>query len=84
VTGGVLRGSNGRPRFELRQVLGGRTLLTVVHDYEPRLPWLIYVSTQALFHRWLMDRFGAHLALGADLGRRVTTLDSIPTTRGLP
>jgi uncharacterized protein YbjT (DUF2867 family) len=83
VTGGVLRGSNGRPRFELRQVLGGRTLLTVVHDYEPRLPWLIYVSTQALFHRWLMDRFGAHLALGADLGRRVTTLDSIPTTRGL-
>jgi uncharacterized protein YbjT (DUF2867 family) len=64
VTGGALLGSNGRPRFELRQALDGRTLLTVVHDYEPRLPWLLYVSTQAVFHRWLMNRFAMHLALG--------------------
>jgi uncharacterized protein YbjT (DUF2867 family) len=71
VTGGVLRGSNGRPRFELRQVLGGRTLLTVVHDYEPRLPWLVYVTTQAIFHRWLMQRFATHLSLGAARNRHV-------------
>ncbi len=71
VTGGVLRGSNGRPRFELRQVLGGRTLLTVVHDYEPRLPWLVYVATQALFHRWLMERFARHLSLGVARNRRI-------------
>jgi hypothetical protein len=70
VTGGALRGPQGRPRFELRQVLGGRTLLTVVHDYQPRLPWLVYVSTQALFHRWLMDRFAAHLSLGSARNRR--------------
>jgi hypothetical protein len=72
VTGGLLRGSNGRPRFELRQVLGGRTLLTVVHDYEPRLPWLLYVSTQALFHQWLMSRFATHLTLGTARNRRIT------------
>lgn len=68
VTGGALRGTQGRPRFELRQVLGGRTLLTVVHDYQPRLPWLVYLPTQALFHRWLMGRFAVHLSLGR--GRR--------------
>lgn len=70
VTDGVLRGPNGRPRFELRQVLDGRTMLTVVHDYEPRLPWLIYVWTQALFHRWLMSRYATHLSLGSALNRR--------------
>jgi uncharacterized protein YbjT (DUF2867 family) len=72
VTGGVLLGQNGKPRFELRQVLGGRTLLTVVHDYEPHLPWLVYVCSQAVFHKWLMARFGAHLALGAARNQHVT------------
>ncbi len=72
VTDGALRGTHGRPRFELRQVPGGRTLLTVVHDYEPRLPWLVYVSTQAVFHRWLMGRFGAHLALHGARNSRIT------------
>ena len=64
VTGGSLARAGEKPRFELRQVHGGRTLLTVVHDYEPRLPWLIYVFTQALFHRWLMSRFASHLSAG--------------------
>lgn len=71
VTGGVLSGSSGRPRFELRQVLGGRTLLTVVHDYQPRLPWLLYICTQAIFHDWLMKRFGAQLALGEARNRHI-------------
>jgi len=61
VIGGALARRSRRTRFEMRQVLRGRTLLTVVHDYEPRLPWLLYVITQAQFHRWLMNRFGAHL-----------------------
>jgi uncharacterized protein YbjT (DUF2867 family) len=68
VTGGLLSREGGKPRFELRQVLGGNTLLTVVHDYEPRLPWLVYVSTQAVFHRWLMGRFAAHLGRYAAVG----------------
>lgn len=80
VTGGVLLGSHGTPRFELRQVLGGRKLLTVVHEYEPRLPWLVYVYTQALFHRWLMGRFATHLALGAARGRRLTDSASALTS----
>jgi len=62
LTGGALARPNTRARFELRQVLGGRTLLTVVHDYEPTLPWFVYVFTQAQFHKWLMYRFSAHLS----------------------
>ncbi|MEM8610139.1 MAG: NAD(P)H-binding protein [Myxococcota bacterium] len=61
VTGGSLARPGNRARFELRQLLQGKTLLTVVHDYEPRLPWVIYVLTQAQVHRWLMNRFGVHL-----------------------
>lgn len=62
VTGGALAKANTKARFELRQVLGGRTLLTVVHDYEPALPWSMYVLTQAQFHKWLMYRFSAQLS----------------------
>lgn len=71
VTGGFLRGASGHPRFEIRQVLGGKTLLTMVHDYEPRLPWVVYVWTQAVFHRWLMYRFARHLSVGSAVNRRI-------------
>ncbi|MGB5813091.1 MAG: NAD(P)H-binding protein [Polyangiales bacterium] len=80
VTGGVLARVGNRARFELRQVLRGRTLLTVVHDYEPRLPWLLYVATQAQFHRWLMHRFGAHLSRVPDGPPRPTEpLKALPS-----
>lgn len=66
VTGGILftpAGPGVRPaRFELRQILDGRTLITAIHDFHPRLPWLIYAATQALFHAWVMSRFRRHLA----------------------
>lgn len=64
VTGGLLSGRDDRlrPRFEIRQVLDGRTLLTAIHDFRPRLPWLIYAATQALVHAWVMAAFRRHLA----------------------
>ena len=73
VTGGALAPAGSKARFEMRQVLGGRTLLTVVHDYEPRLPWLLYVSTQAHFHKWLMHRFAKHLLNDPDIEQAATT-----------
>lgn len=81
VTGGLLSRTQGKPRFELRQVLGGRTLLTVVHDYEPRLPWLVYILSQAIFHRWLMNRFAQHLFGGIEVGPdRNTIRHGLPST----
>lgn len=80
VTGGALAPAGSKARFEMRQVLGGRTLLTVVHDYEPRLPWLLYVSTQAHFHHWLMNRFAKHLLNQPDVGEANTTsLKALPS-----
>lgn len=80
VTGGALAPAGSKARFEIRQVLGGRTLLTVVHDYEPRLPWLLYVSTQAHFHKWLMHRFAKHLLKESDIEQAATTsLKALPS-----
>ena len=61
VTGGLLSRRTQRGRFELRQVLDGRTLMTAIHDFAPRLPWFVYVHTQARFHAWVMAAFRRHL-----------------------
>jgi hypothetical protein len=64
VTGGVLaRAADGaRPRLEFRTVLGGRLALAVLHDFVPRLPWLLYRATQAPLHARVMAGFARHLA----------------------
>lgn len=62
VTGGVLSRKEQRGRFELRQVLDGRTMMTAIHDFAPRLPWFVYVQSQARFHAWVMLAFRRHLA----------------------
>lgn len=64
VVGGVLARPLDPPRarLELRQVLDGRTLVAAVHDFEPRLPWVVYLLTQAQAHLVVMHAFGAWLA----------------------
>ena len=62
VTEGLLTQGGGKSRLEFRQVLDGRTLIAGVHEFEPRLPWWLYRSTQGVFHKWIMLRFRAHLA----------------------
>ncbi|GAC1597000.1 MAG: NAD(P)H-binding protein [Myxococcales bacterium] len=62
VTGGLLARDGQRGRFELRQALDGRTLLTAIHDFAPRLPWYLYRWTQARVHAWAMNAFRRHLA----------------------
>jgi hypothetical protein len=44
--------------FELREVLGGGAIIAAVADYEPRLPWWLYLGTQAQAHRVVMALFG--------------------------
>jgi uncharacterized protein YbjT (DUF2867 family) len=62
VTGGLLARETVRGRLEFRATPNGDQLLTAIHEFEPRLPWPIYRFTQAVFHRWVMARFGRHLA----------------------
>lgn len=63
VTGGLLaRIIDGtRPRLEFRSVLGGKFVLAAIHDFVPRLPWLLYTMTQAIAHLIVMRGFGRHL-----------------------
>lgn len=61
VESGLLVAPMQRGRFELRQVLDERTLITAIHDFAPRLPWLLYRCTQAVFHGWVMAAFARHL-----------------------
>jgi len=71
VTGGLLAKTpvQGRPRLEFRSVLGGAFVLAAIHDFVPRLPWLVYKYTQALVHLFVMRSFGRHLALDAAIQR---------------
>lgn len=66
VSGGLLSDTSAPtppwPRLEFRVVNEGRHVLSAVHDFVPRLPWLIYVATQAIVHLWVMHSFGRHLA----------------------
>jgi uncharacterized protein YbjT (DUF2867 family) len=62
VVGGRLARPSDRARLEFRVTPDRHHLLTAIHEYLPRLPWWLYVITQAYVHRWVMRRFGRHLA----------------------
>jgi uncharacterized protein YbjT (DUF2867 family) len=64
VTDGLLsRAAPGaRPRLEFRALLDGSVVLAAIHDFVPRLPWLLYKYTQALVHLVVMRAFGRYLA----------------------
>ncbi len=65
ITGGLLArvrpNEPVRGRLEFRVVLGGRHILAAIHDFEPRLPWLLYTLTQAKVHLLVMKAFSRHL-----------------------
>lgn len=64
VAGGALARPGQAGTFEVRSLRDG-TLLTIVRDFEPRLPWWIYRATQAVAHGWIMRAFGRWLGRGA-------------------
>ena len=67
VVGGLLAASEakGDPRLEFRRTPDGRHVLAVLQDFAPRLPWWLYVATQAKVHQAVMHAFGRSLARAA-------------------
>jgi uncharacterized protein YbjT (DUF2867 family) len=69
ITGGILARrvirKTLRPRLEFREVLGGTALLAAIHDYRPRLPWLLYSAVQAKIHLMVMRLFARDLRRAA-------------------
>lgn len=63
ITGGFLAQTknNRKGRIEFREMLDRRCVIAAIHDYTPKLPWYLYSKTQALFHLFVMRRFGRHL-----------------------
>ena len=61
VTGGFLAKRVDHGWLEFRQVLDGRYVLAAIHDFVPKLPWFIYVLTQAPLHLFVMNQFGRYL-----------------------
>lgn len=47
--------------LEFREVLDGKYIITAIHEFVPRLPWFVYVSTQARIHLWVMNRFKSYM-----------------------
>jgi len=73
ITGGALaRFLGGRTaRLEFRDLLGGRTSMFAIHDFDPSLPWVFYRVTQALIHALVMKGFQGHMEQLAEGGPRL-------------
>ncbi|MEQ8469651.1 MAG: NAD(P)H-binding protein [Marinoscillum sp.] len=62
ITGGLLARRTDYGWLEFRSVLGGKYIIGAIHEFVPRLPWYIYIYTQAQLHLLVMKRFGEHLS----------------------
>ena len=62
ITGGWLVKRFDYGWLEFREVLGSRYILSAIHEFVPRLPWFVYVNTQAKLHLWVMNRFKKYLS----------------------
>ena len=47
--------------LEFREVLDSRYIISAIHEFVPRLPWFVYINTQAKLHLWVMNRFKKYL-----------------------
>lgn len=61
ITGGWLVQRHDYGWLEFRSVLQNRYVVACIHEYIPRLPWFLYLQTQARMHLWVMKRFGRYL-----------------------
>jgi uncharacterized protein YbjT (DUF2867 family) len=63
-SGLLVRAGDGLGHFEFRSIPEKNFVIAAIHDYEPRLWWVIYVLTQARVHLWIMRGFASHLVEG--------------------
>ena len=61
ITGGVLTKRKDLGWLEFRSILKNEYIITAIHEYVPKLPWMIYKLTQAKMHLYVMQRFEREL-----------------------
>jgi nucleoside-diphosphate-sugar epimerase len=57
ITGGMLVKRSDLGWLEFRSVLNDEYLIAAIHEYVPKLPWIIYKFTQAKVHLIVMKQF---------------------------
>lgn len=78
IVGGQLVKRRDHGWLEFRSVLDGRYVIAAIHEFVPKLPWVLYNLSQALAHLWVMWHFGRYLnsqSLGGPDGRSVPLSD---------
>ena len=70
ITGGLLAEPAEGARFEFREILGQRYVLAAIHDFDPRLPWRLYLATQARVHAWVMERYRRYMLMTREFLRQ--------------
>ena len=67
ITGGKLTKRTDLGWLEFRSILENKYVITAIHEYVPKLPWVIYKLTQAKLHLYVMKKFERELnRLNAD------------------
>ncbi|WP_209329314.1 NAD(P)H-binding protein [Lunatimonas salinarum] len=61
ISGGWLVGRVDYGWLEFREVMDGKYILSAIHEFVPRIPWFLYLNTQARIHLWVMNRFKRYL-----------------------
>lgn len=61
ITGGWLVKRFDYGWLEFREVMNGKHMISAIHEFVPRLPWFVYINTQAKIHLWVMNRFRDYL-----------------------
>ncbi|SNS46470.1 Uncharacterized conserved protein YbjT, contains NAD(P)-binding and DUF2867 domains [Belliella buryatensis] len=61
ITGGSLVKRFDYGWLEFREVLDGEFMISAIHEFVPRLPWYIYINTQAHAHLIVMNNFAKYL-----------------------
>ena len=57
ISGGLLVKRNDLGWLEFRSVLNDKYMIAAIHEFVPKLPWIIYKFTQAKVHLIVMKRF---------------------------
>ncbi|QIH75280.1 NAD-dependent epimerase/dehydratase family protein [Macrococcoides canis] len=52
-----------RARMEFRRLKNSDTLIIALHDYEPTIPWLVYILTQLPIHHLSMKIFDVEMRI---------------------
>jgi uncharacterized protein YbjT (DUF2867 family) len=82
VVGGLLAhpAATGDPRLEFRVAPLPGEALSALQDYAPRLPWWLYLCTQAPLHAGVMAAFGRWLRRRARSASAATREETAPAT----